>query len=118
MLRVACTISLRSDKTKRADIEIIQISERERTWELFRGSSGGLKLPAKAGVWYYSVQSKFIQLMYPSEPPMLTFLGEINNVPDDFLIAVTCGNSLDKEGSLEAPPHFEMASYKLWFGCA
>lgn len=119
MLSISCTISLRSDENKRADIEIIKINEQQRTWKLFDGSSGGLKLPAKTGFWYYVVQDKSVQLMYPSEGQSLTLLGTIHDVPDDFLVAVTCGKSLQRYGEYVAPPYFESgASYKLWFGCA
>lgn len=119
MLSISCTISLRTDNSKRADIEIIQINEQQRTWELFKGSSGGLKLPAKKGFWYYDVRNKTVQLMYPSEGDWLELLGTINDVSDDFLVAVTCGKSQDKYGNYVAPPYFESgASYRLWVGCA
>jgi hypothetical protein len=119
MLSVSCTISLSSDQSKRADIEVIQINQQQRTWELFKGSSGGLKLPAKTGFWYYSVQDNSVQLMYPSEGETLALLGTIRDVPDDFLVAVTCGKSLERYGEYVGPPYFESgASYKFWFGCA
>ena len=123
MASVALTISLTTNSKVRCDVNVERDESGRQRWRRFGWSIGGLKFgpfPGEraaltSGAWlYYHPKSE----LYLVDDRQDNIYATAWQVPSDFLIAATCGNSLNCAGEFWHDGGYQKTDWSFWFGCA
>jgi hypothetical protein len=114
MASVSVTITLAANSKANCDVEVSRDSDGEKSWERFGWSIGGLDLLATKGTWTYYYPEKALYLLSADDK----VVGSATKLRSDFLVAVTCGKTLECDGEVWHTHQYRAAKWNFWYGCA